>query len=1136
MEFSFHRSAASRRYLRILLIMKLTAILLLAVMLHAGAKGVAQQVTLSVVNMPLDKVCKEIEKQTGYYFVYAKDMSEQPHLVSLTVTKVPVDEALRKVFAGLPFTYQVIDKVVVVNTVNHAVSVESPSTAAPAVEIKGKVINVQSEPLAGATVISSKTGLTTETDAGGHFGFKGLSFGDTLVISYTGYKTQYWRLMPGHASFTVVLELTDNELDKVVIQAYGTTSQRLTTGNIAVVTSADIEKQAVMNPLMAMEGKVAGLVITPQTGYESGPLKVELRGRNTINPFFATDPLYIIDGVPLTVLEVSQNTSAFPSSATGSYISKGFDQTNMSFAGGQSPLFSLNPADIESIEVLKDADATAIYGSRGANGVILINTKRGKPGLNHLDITVSQGESSVGGKQWAILNTPQFLAMRREAYKNDSLTPSATPGPTYAPDLYVWDTTRYTNWQKYFFGGMGRWTNVQGALSGGSAQTTFRLGAGYNHETDITTVSGANQRASLSFNLANHSVNNRFKMMFATNYSYAQVNMISSSIDAILPPDAPAVYAANGSLNYAQWDASKSTIGFPFANLLMPYESKTSFLTSSLALSYTLMKGLEVRTSLGYNNTQVNQTSFTPIAALDPYSATKPTGSATFGSDRVNNLIAEPQAEYNGIISRGKINALIGGTVQSTNTDGMEVLGLGYTDDALLHSISNAPTVKSFDNYAEYKYAGVFARLGYNWADKYLLNLNARRDGSSRFGSGKQFGNFGSVGAAWILSEEKWAAHLLPSVISFIKLRSSYGITGGDAIGDYKYLSQWGNSSSSPVAAYAGVSGIVPEIQPNPNFHWQVNRKLEGAVDISLFKDKINLEAAYYQNRCNNQLVAFPTPEFTGFSSVAANSPADVENSGWEFLANARVMNAKGFSWTVNFNIGINRNRLLAYPDIAQSPYYTRYKIGESLDNYYVFHYTGVNPQTGQYTYTDYHNTGKIIENDQVPPGTGDDDRGAAVNMAPKFTGGLGNQFGYKNWALSAYFTFSRQMGQNALSAAPGGVFNTSVYQFDNRWQKPGDIRPVARFTTTPQLSDFDFIESTGNFTDASYIRLQTLELAYSLSAKLAHKAGMTKLSVKIDAQNVFVLTRYKGVDPETQNFGGLPLARTVTAGLSCSF
>lgn len=1123
MEFLFYNSTPYYRYRRMLLFMRLTTILLLVGVLHAGAKGFSQTVTLSVANMPLDKVCIEIEKQTGYYFVYAKNLNEKSHLINVEIKRASVENALHQVFEGLPYIYQVIGKVVVVNTVNR---IKNDSGVVGSLgglsEIKGRVTNAQGEPLVNATVMCKKNTRGTQTNANGEFWLKGLSPDDKITITYIGYKPQSIKI-GDRTSLTIILDVTDNELDKAVVQAYGTTSQRLTTGNIGKVTAEDIEKQPVMNPLMALQGRVAGLAISPTSGYASGPIKVEIRGRNSIDNGFVTDPLYIIDGVPLTVLDASGTANT----GLGSSFSHGFDQTGMSPAGGQSPLYSLNPADIESIEVLKDADATAIYGSRGANGVILITTKKGKAGIMKFDINVYQGESAVTN-HWKMLNTPQYLEMRREAFANDAPF-GVTLDLGSAPDLLAWDTTRYTDWQKYLWGNIGKTSDVEAGLSGGNAQTVFRIGAGYHRETDISTFSGASQRGSVSFNLSHHNTNQRFGILFTTNYSFAEVNMIQIPGAATLPPDAPAVFTPKGNLNYVQWDAENNgnySAFFPFAGLLQPYSGKTNFLTSNLTFNYQIIKGLNIKASIGYNNTQTSQTSFQPIASQDPSSS--PTGSAIFGNIRNNNWIMEPQVEYNRFINRGKLNVLVGATAQATTTDGLSVIGNGYTNDALLRSISNAPIVYSNDNYGQYKYSAMFGRITYNWENKYILNLNARRDGSSRFGPGKQFGNFGSVGAAWIISEEKWLKASLPTLVSFVKFRGSYGITGSDAVGDYRYLSQW---SVNNLQTYDGISPLVPIIQPNPNFQWQVNKKLEGALDLGFLKDQFNLEIAYYRNRCNNQLLLFPTPEFTGFPNVTANSPANVQNSGWEFLLNAKVINKKNFAWSINFNIAINRNELLSYPNLAQSPYANTLKVGQSLEMQYLLHYTGVDPQTGTYTFQDKNHDGKITYDNHIADDT------YTVNLSPKFNGGFGNQLTYKNWQLGFFFNFVKQIGINALSGQEPGTLQNQPLSVLSRWQKPGDVTNVALFSTNPGIPMGNFSSrSDGVYTDASYIRLSNLSFSYSMSEHISKKLGMKVFRLFLQGQNLFIITKYKGIDPDTQNFGGMPPAKIITGGLSCSF
>jgi TonB-linked SusC/RagA family outer membrane protein len=1131
MRFLFHVPVVCNRYRKMLLIMRLTAFFLLTGMMHAGANGFTQTVTLSVKNMPLEKVCREIEKQTGYYFVYAKDMTEKNLLVNLYVKDENLQNVLHTLFTGLPYSYQVIDKVVVINTVkkeNYEKQQPRGVVVVDTGEVKGKVFGTGGEPLMNATVTATKSKQAVTTDVKGDFQLKGVAKNDELVISYTGYKTQKIKL-DASPHYFVQMVITEDELDKVVVQAYGTTSRRLTTSNIAAVTAADIEKQPVLNPLTALQGRVAGLEVTAQSGYEYGPLKVEIRGRNVVNSNFTSDPLYIIDGIPLTILDVNGTHASAYSSNNLSY---GLDQTHLLPIGGQNPLFSLNPRDIESIEVLKDADATAIYGSRGANGVILINTKKGKAGKTRFSLDISQGVNFIT-KKWDMLNTQQYLAMRREAFKNDGLTPTAAGGSGYAPDLFLMDTTRYTDWQKYFWGHAGNWTQVQSDYSGGTSQTLFRLGAGYNSSKDITSSSGGSHKASFSFSLNTRSQNQKFTTALSVANSYTNTNMTNISAISTLPPDAPGVYDSAGNLNYAGWKAVGLT--YNFGNLLRPYSTKTNFLNGSLELKYVLAKGLFIKTLLGYNNTDNNIYNSNPIASQDPNATIPATGIYTTASTKQSNWSIEPQAQYDVVIGRGRLSALAGATLQNSDMKTLSVIASGYTNDALLGSLASAPTLSSTNASGKYKYGGVFGRLTYNWDGKYIANLNGRRDGSSRFGEGKRFGNFGSAGVAWIASEEPFVQNWLPKQVSFVKFRSSYGITGSDAVGDYQYLTQWGNTSTS-LTTYNGVSPLVEQIQPNSNFHWQVNKKLEVAMDLGLLSNRITIEAAYYRNRCDNQLISFPTPVFTGFSNVVANSPANVLNTGLEFTANAGIITRKNFGWSMDFNIGFNRNKLVSYPNFDQSPYYTLYKIGQSLNNRYLYNYLGIDPLTGMYVYEDYNHDGVITANESVPKGTGTDDRYKYVNLAPDFFGGMQHSFRYKSLMLSLLFKFVKQTGNNALNNNyPGNMANTSVWQYKHRWQKPGDMAQAPALTTLSTFNAASLSSSTGNWTDASYIRLGTVAFSWMVPSKILAKAKISNLALNVNAQNLFVITPFRGGDPEGARFGGMPPVRTVTAGVSCS-
>lgn len=1081
---------------------------------HAYGEG---HVTIHEKNAPLIKILKEIRQQTGMgYGGQALNMNSGVP-VTLSVKDAPLAEVLDRIFQPQPFTYEIVGQIIVVKPKGPADRAETGGSGKPEkpVRIRGIVYNESGQPLSGANVTIMETQKGTITNAKGEFDLGAVTQGNTILISFIGYAPQKIRVT-ADANPRIYMAVAKNELDKVVIQAYGTTTERLNTGNIATVTAAQIERQPAMNPLTALEGQVPGVVVTQTSGYASAPFKIEIRGRSTIDPSIPSEPLYIIDGVPLTILE-SGNAGAYSSGSVG-VTQNGF----LGPATGQSPFFSINPGDIESMTVLKDADATAIYGSRGANGVIIITTKKGKAGKTRLDVNAYQGENAVT-QHFSMMNTRQYLTMRREALKNDNIAPTISN----AYDLLTYDTTRYTDWQKALWGNRGHTTDVQTALSGGDQQTTFRLSGAYHRETSILTASGADQRGSVQFNLTHKSQDQRLTLSFTNMYTYSESNIAYSPGSATIAPDAPAFFTAPRQLNWNGWGLQANLLQSYAGPLLNTYDAKTGLLNSEVNLKYDIVKGLSVKTQVGYSTIHNTQAGATPIAAQNPMNS--PYGSATFGNNNVSNAIVEPQIVFDQRVSKGKLEALAGGSYQALSTTGNSITGTGYDNDNLLGSIGNAGEKNAFDVYLQYHYVAGFGRINYNWEDKYIINVSGRRDGSSRFGPGKQFGNFGAVGVAWIFTQENWFKDHL-QLLSFGKLRGSYGITGMDNIGDYQYLSRWSSQGTFP---YNGTPSFSPLYLSNPDLQWQTNKKLEGAITLGFLKDRFTIEAVLYRNRCGNQLTDYLLPYLTGFSSVTENLPALVQNSGWEMTIRAKLIDKPKFSWTANFNLGVNRNKLLAFPNLAKSPYASYYVVGQSLNIKKYLHYTGVDPLTGQYTFQDRDHNGSI--NPIPQPGQSNDLYNR--DMSIKFDGGFGTGLRYRSWQLDLFFRFRKQEVPASLSQSPGEPDNNQSTLLLNRWQKPGDHARFARVTTQPQLTDQFFYEfSDAVLSDGSFIRLQNVSLTYDFPVAWAKKFGMQGCRLYARGQNVFLLTKYEGIDPDSPSFGLLPPDKIFVGGIQFTF
>ena len=965
-------------------------------------------------------------------------------------------------------------------------------------ELHGKVVDENDKPVPGAVITVKETAKATLTGSKGLFVIRA-DEGQTLIVSCAGYDDREI-LVGSDKNPTIQLEQNLASLLNTVVvnKGYYTTTQKLNTGNVSTIKAFEIAEQPVANPLAALEGRSPGVIVTPSNGLPGAGYTVDIRGQNSI--LNGNDPLFLIDGVPFT----------------NSSISLGAISAN----GPQSPFNSINPGDIESVEILKDADATAIYGSRGANGVILITTKKGKIGKTKLDLTVYSGSGKIT-RMSDFLNTQQYIQMRREAFSNDHITPDIAN----APDLTAWNTTRNTDWKKLLIGGSATTTDVQASLSGGNAQTQFLFGSGIHRETTVFPGQLADMRAAFHSNVTHTSQDNKFKAVLTTSYSTDKNNLIGQDLTGSirLSPNAPALYDSTGELNWSEGGAMFSN---PLAYLLQKSAATTDYLMTNLTLRYQLLPGLNLKANLGYNSMQLQQTFFYPGASLNP--AFNFTGFAEYSSNSFKSWIIEPQAEYQNAWGKAKFEFLAGTSFQQEATNGSIAYANDFSSDALLASPSAAGEIVVTGNNTLYRYQAVFGRVGLNWADKYVLNLTGRRDGSSRFGPDRQFANFGAIGAAWVFSKEAFVKDRLP-FISYGKLRGSFGTTGNDQIGDYRYL----NTYSSNVYPYQGQTGLVPTQLYNPDYGWESNRKSELGVELGSLHDRVVATVSYYLNRSSDQLIFSTLPIQTGFNGVIRNLPALVQNTGWEFQLNTALIQAKDFTWDVSLNWTIARNKLLKFPGLSTSAYASTFQIGQSLNIVKLVHQTGVDPQTGLFQFSD--KNGHTTSAPIFP-----DDYTVIKDMTPAFYGGISNRFQYKGLTLSLFFQFVRQLGFNDAygNATPGSMVNQPSDVL-NRWQKPGDVRPNQLFTTTdPGSTAYGYYSggSDGAVSDASFVRLKTAALSYSLPVRWSNPVKAELIRFYLQGQNLLTLTHYKGGDPEMKNTSILPPLKMLTAGAQLTF
>lgn len=1102
---------------KLLLAMKLTLVLLTTLLTCTYATGLSQSVTFSGKEVPLRQVFTVIENQTGYVVFSNREILDAAKPVTIAASNMPITDFLQAVMKDQPFEFLIEGKTIVLSPKKY---LPAPvQIIPPGRDIPGLVYDEKSrEPVRGVTIAVNGTNQVTQTDEKGTFLLKGIEGDITITITCIGYEKKVMKITSAFITIITTLNIATSELDQAVVQAYGITSKRLATGNITKVTGDEIRRQPVMNPMVALQGKVPGLEVTQLSGNASSPVKLQIRGRNSINPNMLTEPLYVIDGIPQTVLEAGTYTY------NSDGVSAGFAQASLSYTKGQSPFFSINPRDIESIEVLKDGDATAMYGSRAANGVILITTKKAQAGRTSFEVNVQQGVVTIP-RYPEMMSLRDYLDMRYEALKNDGITPTIDN----APDLLRWDTTRSTNWIKELLG-TGKNTDIAATLSGGDLHTSFRLSGGYTDQTDLNSRSGGNKRGTLHLNLRHTSFDQKLTVSMTSGFSSSKVDAISDPASGFATaPNAPAIFDEAGNLNYAAYNTSPFNNNFMFDYILRPNILKTNTLNSNLVVSYTLLKGLVLSGSLSYQSMNNTNEVFMPLAAIDPQTF----GLSTLfsGSTKNSNVAFEPQLNYTRSISKGRLSVMVTGTMQKTHTSTESISAYGFTNDDLMKSINNAMFSTINNTAFDYRYAAVSARIHYNWEQKYILNLQARRDGSSRFAPGKQYGNFGSVGASWIATEEEWLQKALPAWVSFVKFRGSYGITGSDNIGNYEYLPRYATQqpgSSTPMYTYNGVQPYVSILPVNQNYRWEEQHTLEGGLNLGFLEDRINLDMAVYRKRSGNQLTEIPTPYYTGFDLIKANWDAIVQNSGVEASVRVDVIRKKDLRFVAYANISRNVNKLKSYPGIENSPYAARYKVGESLRKQYVLKVTGVDPLTGNYSFEDYNKDGRITTNNSVFPGTEDDDRYVAYDLNPKYFGGFGTELTWKQYALSLHFGYSNHLAPPPYMGLSAGRMANLVLPSDmmgNHWRKPGDMAKYPKFSTNADNRGSEYV-------NASFIRLNAVNVNYSMPEKLTKKAGLQSCMFSLSVSNLFVITSY-GMDPEIKGGSFNPIPRTIVGKLS---
>lgn len=1122
-------------------IMRLTAFLLTAAFLHAQATGRAQTVTISGKDLTLKQVFSAIKKQTGYVLFNQKGVLADARPVTISVHDKPLRDLLDAAFKDQPLEYVIQGKTILVSRKPPAVTSSQPASPSEHsitafLPVNGIIRAADGRPLAGVNIVVRGTNKGTTSAANGFFSIDAIE-GDILKVSAVGFAPLTLRLAGGSlqvvaddlpskrkgaseeglsrlisgtpSSLVIQLAVSTSPLDEVQVMAYGTTTKRFNAGNITTITSKEIEKNPVNNVLEALQGKVPGLFIQQVTGQPGGAFTVRMRGSANLTTG-ATQPMIIVDGVryPGGTLPLSSNTL---------YGTENFLQ-------GGSGLNYINPNDIESIDILKDVDATAIYGSSGAYGVILITTKKSRSAQQSFNANIYTGVS-VNGRTAPLLNTDQYLMLRREALANDNLDIPAGDNDLNG----TWPADRYTDWRKEFMGRAAATSNVNLSYSGGAQNTTYLISGSLRDIGNIQRHRGSNKDGSLRFALNTGTANNKFSMSLTGTYLSSKNDMVpyDFSMSALTPPNAPPPYNKDGSVNWAAIGNDLNSSGTA-SNANRLYKNTTNNLLANATLVYRPIKKVTLRSIFGYNTLTGKELIGYPTSVLNPsntQAATQTVGILHQFTNR--SFTISPYGEFNTRIgSKGDFSFKLGGELNNQLSYFNDITGTGFPSDALLNNPSAGSSVTTDYNLTEYRSIGMYGILKFVWDDKYIIDINTRRDGSTKFGPGRRIGNFGSTALAWIFSEEKLIKTHFPW-LSFGKLRVSSGVVGGDAIGDFRYLGTY----SVIGGTYDGRVGLTPNSLPNPLLNWERNFNSEAGLELGFFKDRITTDFSYYHNRAGNQLLEQPLSTVTGYSKYTLNSDALIRTSGLEITLNSTNIKSRNFTWSTRFNISIPKSKLLRMPSQANQK--SNYVLNKPVTGVLLYKYNGVNPETGYYSFTDA--KGNV---DDFIGGLDHDDKTEFIDLAPKYFGGLQNSITYKQLTLDFSFSFTSRIGKNFLGqvAFPFGMYglNGSTIWL-RRWQQPGDVTDIPR-VSTDFMNIFRqslLVESTGAYGDATYARLQNMSLRYAFTSAFNKKLHLKNLSVYLQGQNLLTISKFDGLDPENLNAGVIPPLRVFTAGIN---
>ena len=1009
--------------------------------------------------------------------------------------------------------------------------------------VSGTVFDENQEGLPGVNILLKGTTIGTISDYNGVYRLNLPEEGGVLLMSAIGYSTK--EIPIGSRSIIdYIMEVNIEELEELIVIGYGTRAKRDLTGSVATISQKDLSATPVISADLALQGRTAGVSVTQNSGAPGAATSIKIRGTSSISA--GNEPLYVIDGVPIL--------SSVQDITTGS--SKG-DQMN--------PLSTINPNDIVSMEVLKDASAAAIYGARGANGVVIITTKRGEMGTPKFEIATYQGWQEVR-EPYELLNATQFAQFVNEASFNGGL------GRIYSNPSSFGDGT---DWQDVIFQ-RAAVSSYDMTLTGGSDKVTYGISGGYFQQEGII-VGSDFKRYSTRVNVDAEITK---KLKFQNTLLASHIRSMKVTTDDNSGFDGGSITAAlsfnpmlptkfeNG--NYVDKNYQVSDNGVIILsdskrqpingnanpllkNLESPSQDRLSRIVENMSVTFAITENIMAKVNLGLDFSTSREDQFTPSISRS--------GGDAFGSSGTNSnltLLNENILTYNNNFGIHDLDMVVGYTAQKSELSRMTTNAIRFDNELLgYYDLSLGQGVSLNNNQSEYNFLSFLGRINYILMDKYLFTITARRDGSSKFGANEKWGFFPSGSFAWRISDED----LIQSLNFFddFKLRIGYGVVGNESIGPYSSLSPLINNVTSFNESLA--FGYEPFFLSNADLKWESTAQLNVGLDISFFDARVNITSDIYSKRTTDLLLTTLVPFYTGFGNVLGNL-GDLKNEGFEFSVISNNL-VKKFKWNTSFNFSANKNTILSLGDRDSIPNsagpftnesWAILVEGEEVGTFYGYEFDGIvqldddldaipkfvgeTLQPGNRYYRDLNNDGII---------TADKDRTFIGRAQPQFTIGLDNNFSYLGWSLSLFFqgVFGNDiMNFNKfLTERQTPNNNISLEYYANRWSptNPSNIYPKV---TTNVLNTH---VSSAQVESGTYLRLRSISLGYEFPRKILELIKISSGRIYVTGKNLWTLTNYSGYDPEVSHFGqsatdfgadlgGYPNSKMMLLGLNLIF